>query len=78
MQERLQSSDREPTGTNRSIFTDEVGRTHRDRSLNAWMQPHQTDATKALFHRDANERKAEAKERMGRISDLNRVSGECG
>ena len=77
MQERLQSSDREPTGTTRSIFIDEVGRTHGDRSLNAWMQPYQTNAAKALFYRSADERKAEAVERMGRIGDLHPVSGKC-
>src|SRR6266516_1949217 len=37
--------------------------------------PH--DATESLFDRDTNQRKTEAVERMGRISDLNRVGGKC-
>jgi len=78
MQKRLQSSDGEPTRRKNSAFSSKVGRTHGDRSLNAWMQPHQTDATESLFDRDTNQRKTEAVKRMGRISDLNRVGWECG
>ena len=75
MQQRLQSSNGEPTRRKHAVFTGKVRRTHRDRSLNAWVQPHQTDAAKPLFDRDTNERKAEAVERMGRVSDLNSIDG---
>ncbi len=75
MQQRLQSSNGEPTRRRHSVFTGKVRRTHRDRSLYAWVQPHQTDAAKPLFDRDTNERKAEAVERMGRVSDLNSIDG---
>ena len=78
MQQPLQSSDGEPTRRKNSVFTSKVGCTYRDHSLNAWMQPHHTDATESLFDRDTNQRKTEAVERMGRISDLNRVGWECG
>jgi hypothetical protein len=77
MQKCLQSSDGEPTRRKYSVFPHKVGRTHRDRSLNAWVQPHQTDATESLFDRDTDQRKAEAVEGMRWVSDLNRVSGEC-
>jgi hypothetical protein len=73
MEQRLQSSDGEPTRRKHSVFTSKVGRTYRDCSLNAWVQPHQTDATESLFDSDTNQRKAEAVERMGRILDLNSV-----
>ncbi len=66
MQKRLQSSDGEPTRRKNSAFSSKVGRTHGDRSLNAWMQPHQTDATESLFDRDTNQRKTEGVKSMGR------------
>jgi len=77
MQKGLESSDGEPTSGKNSLFAGQVRRTYRDRSLNAWVQPHQTDTAKSLFDRDTEQRKAEAIERMGWISDLNRVGGEC-
>jgi len=77
MQKRLESGDGEPTARKTSLFAGQVRRTYRDCSLNAWMQPHQTDTAKPLFDRDTNQRKAEAIKRMGWISDLNRVGGEC-
>jgi hypothetical protein len=77
MQKRLQSSNGEPARHRDMGFTGQVGRAHRDGSLNAWMEPHQTDTTEALFHCDTNQWKAEAIERMGWISDLNRVGREC-
>jgi hypothetical protein len=77
MQKRLQSSHGEPARHGDVGFTGQVGRPHRDGSLNAWVQPHQTDAAEALFHRDPNQWKTEARERMGWISDFNRVSREC-
>jgi len=78
MQKPLQSSHREPTRHKDVRLVGQVGRTYRDGSLNAWMQPHQTDATKPLFHGNTNQRKAETVERMGRISDLDCADGECG
>ena len=77
MQKRLQSSNREPAHRGDVGLTGKVGRIHRNGSLNAWVEPHQTDTAKSLFHGDANQRKAEAVKRMGWISDLYRVSGEC-
>ena len=77
MQKRLQSSHGEPARGGDVEFTGQVGRTQRDGSLNAWVQPHQTDTAKSLFHGDTNQRKAEAVKRMGWISDFNRVGGEC-
>jgi hypothetical protein len=77
MQKRLQSSDGEPTRNWGVVFSGKVRRTHGDRSLNAWVQPHHTDATESLFDRDTDQRKTEAIEGMGRISDLNSVGGEC-
>jgi hypothetical protein len=77
MQKRLQSSDGEPTRRKHAVFTSKVGLTYRDCSLNAWVQPHQTDATESLFDRDTDQRKTEAVEGMGRISDLNDVGGKC-
>lgn len=77
MQQRLESSDGEPTCHKDVGVTGKAGRPHRDCSLNAWVQPHQTDTAEALFHGDTNQRKAEAVERMGWISDLNRVGGKC-
>ena len=77
MQKRLESSDGEPTRRKHSLFAGQVRRTYGDCSLNPWVQPHQTDAAKPLFDRDTNQRKTEAREGMGRISDLNRVSGKC-
>jgi hypothetical protein len=77
MQKRLQSSNREPARRGDVRLTGKVGRIHRKGSLNAWVEPYQTDTAKSLFHGDTNQRKAEAVKRMGWISDLNRVSGEC-
>jgi hypothetical protein len=77
MQKRLQSSNGE-SACHRDVWcTGQVGRTHRNGPLNAWVQPHQTDATKSLFDRDTEQRKAQAVKRMGWINDLNRISGEC-
>ena len=78
MQKRLQSSNGEPAWHRDVGFTGKVGRTHWDGSLNAWVQPYETDTTKPLFHGDTNQRKAQAVEWMGRISNLNIVSRECG
>lgn len=78
MQQRLQSSNGEPTPHWDVGFTSQVGRTHRNSALNARMEPYQTDPTEALFHGDANQRKTEAIEWMGWVCDLNRVSRECG
>ena len=78
MQKRLQSSNGEPAHHWDVRFIGKVGRTHRNSALNAWVQPHQTDTTETLFHRDTNQREAEAIERMGRIDHLNCVGRECG
>ena len=78
MQKRLQSSNGESACHKDVGFTGKAGCAQRDGSLNAWVQPHQTDTAEALFHGDTNQRKAEAVERMGWISDLNRVGGKCG
>jgi hypothetical protein len=78
MQQRLHSSKGEPTRSRGPAYLSKVRSAHGDHSLNARVQPHHTDATESLFHGDANQRKAEAVKRMGRISDLNCVGWECG
>ncbi len=65
MQKRLQSSHREPARHRDVEFTGQVGRTHRDGPFNTWVEPHQTDMAKPLFHGDTNQRKAQAVKRMG-------------
>ncbi len=78
MQQRLHSSYGEPTGSRYPAYLSKVCSTHGDHAFNAWVQPHHTDTTESLFHRDADQRKAEAIERMGRICDLNSVGWSCG
>ena len=78
MQQRLHSSQGEPTRSRGPAYLSKVRSAHGNHALNARVQPHYTDATESLFHGDANQRKAEAVKRMGRISDLNRVGWECG
>ncbi len=78
MQQRLQSSSAEPTRSRGPACLSKVRRPHGDHALNAWVQPYHTDTTESLFHCDPDQRKAETVERMGRISDLNRVGWECG
>jgi hypothetical protein len=77
MQKRLQSSNGEPTRRWGVVFTSKVRCPHRDRSLNARVEPHQADTTESLFDRDTDQRKTETIEGMGRISDLHHVGREC-
>jgi hypothetical protein len=49
----------------------EVGGGDGNETLNARSKPDDTDATKQLFGGDAEARKGQAIERMGRIGDLN-------
>jgi hypothetical protein len=77
MHKCLQSSHGEPTRSWDVGFISKICRSHGDNSLNAWVQPHHTNTAKSLFDCHTDQRKAEAIERMGRISDLNRVGGKC-
>jgi hypothetical protein len=54
MQKRLQSSNGESACHTDVGFTGKACRPYRDGSLNAWVQPHQTDTAEALFDGDTN------------------------
>ncbi len=67
----MDSLRRETAGGGTGQWRDEVGRGDRDQALDAWREPDDTDSAKLLFGGNAEARKGQAKERMGRIGDLN-------
>lgn len=46
-------------------------------ALNAGMEPDEANASKALFGGDADEGEGQPVERVGRVSNRNRVDGQC-
>ena len=47
-------------------------------TLNPGMEPDDTNAAKALFGRDTDQGEGQAVERVGGVSNRNRVDGQCG
>jgi len=77
-EERVDGREREPAAGQRNADARKVGGGDRDDALDPRMEPHDTDPAQALFGRNAEEWEGEAVERMGRLSNLDRVDWECG
>jgi hypothetical protein len=76
-QQCLEGGHGEPTTGGLNGDRRQAGSGHRDDTLDAGIEPHDTHAAEPLFGGEADEREGEAVERMGRISDLNALNWWC-
>ena len=77
-EERLDGLQREAAQGRAGRYGGEVRGSHRDDALNPGREPDDTNAAEPLFGSNADKGEGQAVERVGGISDCNRVDGKCG